>query len=69
MGVHAMHMMTYEIDDLLPIGPRKRVSIRRDNKDFVVAFQPADLIVFRNENAGALRRACDFLRWEVVSDT
>jgi hypothetical protein len=25
--------------------------------------------VFRNANASALRKACHFLRWEVVSDT
>jgi hypothetical protein len=49
--------------------PRRKVAIRRDGEDFVIAFQPEDLIVFRNASAGALRRACNFLRWEVVSDT
>ena len=49
--------------------PRRQVAIRRDGEDFVIASQPEDLIVFRNESAGALRRACSFLRWEVVSDT
>jgi hypothetical protein len=49
--------------------PRRKVAIRRDGEDFVIAFQPEDLIVFRNASADALRRACNFLRWEVVSDT
>jgi hypothetical protein len=37
--------------------------------DFVVAFQPEDIIAFRYNEASALRRACHFLRWEIVSDT
>jgi hypothetical protein len=49
--------------------PRPKVAIRRDGEDFVVALQPEDLIVFRNESPRALRSACSFLRWEVVSDT
>jgi tRNA threonylcarbamoyladenosine modification (KEOPS) complex Pcc1 subunit len=49
--------------------PRRQVAIRRDGEDFVIAFQPEDFIVFRNASASALRRACSFLRWEVVSDT
>lgn len=48
--------------------PRRQVAIRRDGADFVIAIQPDDLIVFRNESARALRKACRFLRWEVVSD-
>ena len=46
-----------------------RVSIRRDGRDFVVAFQPENIIVFRHNEATALRRMCYKLRWEVVSDT
>jgi hypothetical protein len=49
--------------------PRRTVAMRRDGKDFVVTLQPEDFTVFRNESAGALRRACNFLRWEVVADT
>jgi hypothetical protein len=49
--------------------PRRQVAIRRDGEDFVIALQPEDFIVFRNGSAGALRRACSFLRWEVVADT
>ena len=49
--------------------PRRRVVIWRDDKDFIIACQPADLVIFRNADADALRKACLFLRWEVVSDT
>ena len=45
------------------------MSIRRDDADYIVAFQPDDLIVFRNSDANALRRVCRMLRWEIVSDT
>jgi len=48
---------------------RRRVSIRRDDTDFIVAFQPDDIVVFRNNDAKALRRVCEKLRWEIVSDT
>jgi hypothetical protein len=44
------------------------VSIRRDEEDFVIVLQPEDLVVFRNANASALRKACHFLRWQVVND-
>jgi hypothetical protein len=69
MGARAMHMMTDEINDSLRIGPRKRVSIRRYDKDFVVAFQLEDFVIFRNGHASALRKVCHWLRWEIVSDT
>jgi hypothetical protein len=48
---------------------RKQVSISRDGDDFVVAYQPDNLIVFRHAEASALRRVCNLLRWEIVSDT
>jgi hypothetical protein len=48
---------------------RRKVVIRRDRDDFVIAFQPEDITVFRHSEATALRRACVVLRWEVVSDT
>jgi hypothetical protein len=50
-------------------GPGRRVSIRRDGNDFVVAFQPEDFVIFRNNDPNALRRVCRFLRWDIVSDT
>lgn len=49
--------------------PKRLVSLRRDDADFVVAFQPEDVIVFRNPDAGALRKICGRLRWKIVSDT
>ena len=48
---------------------RRQVSIRRDDRDFVVAFQPDDVVVFRHQLASQLRKLCASLRWEVVSDT
>jgi hypothetical protein len=49
--------------------PRRKVSIRRDEEDYVIVLQPEDLVLFRSPSATALRKACNFLRWEVVSDT
>ena len=49
--------------------PRRLVSLRRDETDYVVAFQPDDVIVFRNPDAHALRKLCRQLRWEIISDT
>lgn len=49
--------------------PKRLVSLRRDDADFVVAFQPEDVIVFRNPHAGALRKICSQLRWKIISDT
>jgi hypothetical protein len=37
--------------------------------DFVVAFHPQDVIVFRNPDANVLRKMCRQLRWKIVSDT
>ncbi len=42
---------------------RKQVSISRDGEDFIVAYQPDNIIVFRHAEAGALRRVCRQLRW------
>ncbi len=49
--------------------PKRLVSLRRDDSDFVVAFQPEDTIVFRNGDPAALRKICRLLRWKIVSDT
>ena len=38
--------------------PRRCVALRRDGDDFVVVFVPEDVVVFRNRDADALRRAC-----------
>jgi hypothetical protein len=50
-------------------GPGRRVSIRRDDDDFVVAFQPEEFVIFRNQDADALRKVCRFLQWDIVTDT
>jgi hypothetical protein len=50
-------------------GPGRRVSIRRDDEDFVVALQPEDFVIFRKKDANALRKVCRFLQWEIVTDT
>jgi hypothetical protein len=49
--------------------PKRLVSLRRDDADFVVAFQPEDVIVFRNPDAAALRKICGQLHWKIISDT
>jgi hypothetical protein len=49
--------------------PKQLVSLRRDDADFVVAFQPEDVVVFRNPDACALRKICGQLRWKIISDT
>jgi hypothetical protein len=38
--------------------PKRLVALRRDQADYVVAFQPDDTIVFRNPDADALRKLC-----------
>jgi hypothetical protein len=50
-------------------GAGRRVSIRRDEKDFVIAFRPEDPVIFRNRDANTLERVCRFVRWEIVTDT
>jgi hypothetical protein len=49
--------------------PKRTVSLRRDDdNEFVVSSWPHDVIIFRNRDAEALRKACRFLRWQIVSD-
>jgi hypothetical protein len=38
-----------------------------DNQDFVVVLQPEEIVVFRNRDAAALRKACTFLRRAIVT--
>ena len=45
------------------------MSLRRDDVDYVVAFQPEDVIVFRNPDPCALRKICSQLRSKIISDT
>jgi hypothetical protein len=48
---------------------RRQVSIARDGADFVVAYQPDNIVVFRHSVANELRKLCRKLRWEIVLDT
>jgi hypothetical protein len=43
-----MSVMADDINHSRQKWPKKQVSIRRDDKDFVVAFQPEDFVIFRN---------------------
>jgi hypothetical protein len=61
-------MSVAAVDDFLATLPRRDVLIRHDGKDFVVADKAHDIIIFRNEDANALRRVCRFLRYTIVSD-
>jgi hypothetical protein len=61
-------MSVAAIDNFLEALPRRNVSIRSDGKDFVVVYEGQDLVVFRNEDANALRKVCRFLRYTIVSD-
>jgi len=47
---------------------RRQVSIARDGVDFVVAYQPDNIVVFRHGVANELRKLCRKLRWEIVVD-
>jgi hypothetical protein len=49
-------------------GVGRRVSIRRDDDDFVIAYQPEDFVIFRGKDIEALRKVCGFLQWNVISD-
>jgi hypothetical protein len=57
-----------EVPTNSPRSPRRKVVIRRDNEDFVIAQEADGLVIFRNESATALRKMCGFLHWVVVSD-
>jgi hypothetical protein len=48
--------------------PKRCVSIRREDEDFVVVFLAEDIVAFRNSDASALRKLCHQLRWEIVAD-
>jgi hypothetical protein len=48
--------------------PKRLVTLRRDDVDFVVSFYPEDTIVFRHVEPFSLRKVCDGLRWKIISD-
>jgi hypothetical protein len=49
--------------------PTRRVSIRQDGEDFVVVSLAENFVVFRNNDAGALRKVCRSLRWDIAIDS
>jgi hypothetical protein len=49
--------------------PKRPVTLRRDGGDFVVAFYPEEIIVFRHNEPQPLRKMCAFLRWKIISDS
>jgi hypothetical protein len=38
--------------------PKRAVSLRRDKDEFVISSWPHDVVIFRNRDAEALRKAC-----------
>jgi hypothetical protein len=64
-----MSEITDRIGKSLGSGRGRQVSIRRDAKDFVVAFQPEDQVIFRHHDAQALKKVCRSLRWEIIEDS
>jgi hypothetical protein len=61
-----MSSVSHQVDSTTR--PKRAVSLRRDDDEFVVSSWPDDVIIFRNRDAAALRKACRFLDWQVVSD-
>jgi hypothetical protein len=61
--------MTAETGPSDALEPKRLVSLRRDDSDYVVVLQPDNVVAFRSPDVAALRRVCRFLRWKIVSDT
>ena len=47
----------------------RQVAITQDGEDFVASLLPNYEVIFRHDNASALRKLCHSLRIEIVSDT
>jgi hypothetical protein len=45
------------------------VSIDRDGEEFVITFRPLNIGAIRHSDAAELRKICQRLRWEIISDT
>jgi hypothetical protein len=67
--VRGWHMSVQSEATSAHLPPRRQVSIGRDGEDFVVSFQPHNIVVFRHDEADPLRRICHSLGWEILSDT
>jgi hypothetical protein len=63
-----MSVVTDNIFKSRGYGRGRQVAIKRDGKDFVVAYQPEDHVVFRHHDQNALRQVCSKLRWEVLEE-
>ena len=56
--------MAYDIDC-----PKRLVTLRRDDFDFVVSLYPENTVVFRHVEPISLRSVCAKLRWKIISDS
>jgi hypothetical protein len=63
-----MSVVTDNIFKSRGYGRGRQVAIKRDGKDFVVAYQPEDHVIFRHHDQKALRNVCSKLRWEVLEE-
>ena len=64
-----MSVAKVEVGKSVQNTPTRRVSIRRDGEDFVIVSLAEDLVVYRNNDASALRKLCRSLRWEIAIDS
>ena len=48
--------------------PKRLVTLRREDNDFVVSFYPEDVVAFRHVEPISLRKVCTGLRWKIISD-
>jgi predicted nucleic acid-binding OB-fold protein len=63
-----MSVVTDKIFKSRGYGRGREVSIGRDDKDFVVAFQPEDHVIFRHHDLNALKKVCRKLQWKIIAD-
>jgi hypothetical protein len=63
-----MSVVTDKIGKSFGYGRGRQVSVERDGKDFIVAYQPEGHVIFRHHDLNALRRVCSKLRWEVMEE-
>jgi hypothetical protein len=49
--------------------PKRLVTLRREDNDFVVSLYPEDVVVFRHVEPISLRKVCIGLRWKIISDS
>jgi hypothetical protein len=49
--------------------PKRLVTLRRDDLDFVVSLYPEKMVVFRHVEPFSLSNLCAKLRWKIISDS